>query len=218
MRSSIPSSDLGLRERNKQDKLNRIMTAAVDLFAENGFEGATVRQIAARAEVSFGTVFRYARDKRDLLFLVSNDDFDALSRAAFKNIPLSEPLIDQLLSIFRHFYKFYAERPTLARDLLRELNFYEQGSQAERFTRGILYIEEQFVSFIEHALKTNVISCDDEPRVIARLLFGVYRAEVRRWVGRGDFDVEGGLERLQPYLKIVIAGLNPGGSKMREEK
>lgn len=212
-----PNPSLGLRERKKQDKLERIKDAAIALFAENGFEGATVRQISARAGVSFGTVFRYARDKRDLLFLVNNDDFDRLSRAAFEHIPPDGPLIDQLISIFRHFYVFYSERPALARDLLRELNFYEEGSQAERFTKGIRLIERQLVAFIEQARRSERILSDDDPRVIARLLFGAYRAEVRRWVARGNFDVEAGLGRLRPYLGIIIAGLNPGETALQEK-
>ena len=67
------SAQLGLRERNKLDKLRRIKKAARELFIARGFDDTTTREIAARAGVGMGTVFLYADNKRDLLFLTAND-------------------------------------------------------------------------------------------------------------------------------------------------
>lgn len=207
--ANLRDADVGLRERNKRDKLERIKTAALELFLEKGFEAATLRPIATRAGVSFGTLFRYAQDKRDLLFLVCNEDFDALAQSAFDDIPVDAPWVDQVLSIFRHFYSFYAERPALARDLLRELNFYDEGAQAARFTQSILQIEAKMEAFVIAASAQGLIDDDQDARIVARLLFSIYRAEIRRWVARGSFDVDNGLERLRPYLQTVIDGLQP---------
>ena len=65
---------LGLRERNKLDKLQRIKHAARTLFIEKGFDETTTREIARRAGVALGTLFLYATDKRDLLFLICTDE------------------------------------------------------------------------------------------------------------------------------------------------
>src|ERR1700735_5470533 len=46
----------------------RLETAALDLFAENGFEETTVAQIADRAGLNRATVFRHSADKREVLF------------------------------------------------------------------------------------------------------------------------------------------------------
>ena len=45
----------------------RLVVAAVDLYAEQGYDGTTVAQIAARAGVTKSTFFRYFPDKRELL-------------------------------------------------------------------------------------------------------------------------------------------------------
>ncbi len=198
------------RESNKRDKLARIKLAAREAFIEKGFDQATIRQISKQANVAFGTIFRYASTKRDLLFLIYNDDFDKLSDTAFLNIDPSQPFIEQALSIFRNFYQFFAERPELARDVLRELNFYEDGSQAERFRDGLLRIEMQMEEFVAGNMERKKINTSANQRTIALLLFGVYRTEVRRWLSRSDLDVEKGLQRLSPYLEIVISGLKPG--------
>jgi len=71
---------IGLRERNKADKLKRIREAATELFLEKGYDNTTTRAIAHRAGVGMGTVFVYAPTKRDLLFLIVNDDLQRAYR------------------------------------------------------------------------------------------------------------------------------------------
>jgi AcrR family transcriptional regulator len=63
-----------LRERNKQEKLARIERAARLLFTQKGFERTTTREIAQRARVGAGTLFLYAKDKRELLLRMFRAD------------------------------------------------------------------------------------------------------------------------------------------------
>jgi AcrR family transcriptional regulator len=50
------------------DARERLETAALDLFVENGYEETTVAQIAARAGLNRATFFRHFADKREVLF------------------------------------------------------------------------------------------------------------------------------------------------------
>ena len=69
---SSPSQQLGRRERNKLEKLERITAAASELFAKHGIEDVTTQQIADRADIGTGTLFLYAKSKGELLLLVQN--------------------------------------------------------------------------------------------------------------------------------------------------
>jgi AcrR family transcriptional regulator len=53
--------------RWKPGARERIVLAAVDLFADQGYDSTTVAQIAERAGLTRSTFFRYFPDKRDLL-------------------------------------------------------------------------------------------------------------------------------------------------------
>jgi AcrR family transcriptional regulator len=61
-------TELGLRERKKQETRRRITAAAIDLFAERGFEKVPVADIARAADVSTATVFNYFPVKEDLIY------------------------------------------------------------------------------------------------------------------------------------------------------
>jgi AcrR family transcriptional regulator len=58
----------GLRERKKQQTRRRIASAALELFAERGFDNVPVAQVAQAADVSEATVFNYFRTKEDLVY------------------------------------------------------------------------------------------------------------------------------------------------------
>jgi len=75
------SQPLGRRERNKQQKLERIVAAASELFAERGVDEVTTQEIAERADIGAGTLFLYAKSKGELLLLVQNAHYaEALER------------------------------------------------------------------------------------------------------------------------------------------
>src|ERR1700760_651953 len=50
------------------DACERLETAALDLFAENGYEATTVAQIADRAGLNRATFFRHFADQREVPF------------------------------------------------------------------------------------------------------------------------------------------------------
>ena len=112
-------SGLRQRERNKLDKLRRIKAAARELFLEQGYDNATTREIARRADVGLGTLFSYASDKRDLLFLIYNDMQEALTRTAFSARRSNRTFLAQVMASFGVYYRFFAREPEFMRYVLR---------------------------------------------------------------------------------------------------
>jgi AcrR family transcriptional regulator len=75
----------GLRERKKARTRASIREHALRLFREQGYQATTVEQIAAAAEVSPSTFFRYFPTKEDV---VLQDDMDARMVEALSRQPL----------------------------------------------------------------------------------------------------------------------------------
>jgi AcrR family transcriptional regulator len=204
------TSGLRQRERNKLDKLRRIKAAARELFLEQGYDNATTREIARRADVGLGTLFSYASDKRDLLFLIYNDLQEALTLDAFRRRPTARTFLGQVISSFAVYYRFFAQEPEFMRYVLRELTFYSTGRQAERFQTGREVIITGIEELVRAAKKKRQLRSTEKDRAIAQLIFGVYQAEIRRWLTGKSPKPSIGLARLRAMLRIVIEGLKPG--------
>jgi AcrR family transcriptional regulator len=71
----------GLRERKKQKTRETIISVALELFADKGYEHTTIAEIAEAAEVSPRTIFSYFPSKEDILFCDMPEAFERLARA-----------------------------------------------------------------------------------------------------------------------------------------
>src|SRR5690606_22275857 len=149
-RAAAPPGE-GLRERNKREKRERIERAARELFERKGFEAATAREIAARARVGLGTLFLYARDKRELLFLVFAEESRRLFAEAEHAIAARPRanLVDARMQLFGRFLAVYAARPELAAALLRE--FFFRPYEPERLGALSREYPERVAALVERA-------------------------------------------------------------------
>lgn len=89
----------GRRERNKEQKQQRIFDAAAELFAAHGYAAVTTQQIAERADVATGTLFRYATSKAELLLMVHNEYYRRALDAAERALPRSADVADCIAAL-----------------------------------------------------------------------------------------------------------------------
>lgn len=137
---SLASKSVGRRERNKQEKLDRITAAARELFSVHGVDEVTTQQIADKADIGTGTLFLYAKTKGELLLLVQNSGYaDALARgrAAAEKLP---DVLDAVMAIVRPVVECNRAQVDNGRTYLREMVF---GDPEEPHHRDALALSVQ---------------------------------------------------------------------------
>jgi AcrR family transcriptional regulator len=167
----------GLRERKKVRTRELIAETARTLFAERGFEGVTVAEIARAADVSQQTVFNYFPTKEDLVYW-RLEAFEAELLAAIRDRPAGEPVIAAFGRFVRRPRGLLAEGDAAARERLAGITRMIAGSPAllareaqtmARYTASLaaLIAEEQ-----------GAAPTDIAPTVAANALMGVHHALV----------------------------------------
>jgi AcrR family transcriptional regulator len=209
MPAAAPRTGESLRERNKREKRARIERAARELFERKGFEAATARAIAARARVGLGTLFLYARDKRDLLFLVFADESRRLFEEAERAVAARPRagLVDALMELFGRFLAFYAERPDLAAALLRE--FFFRPYEPERLGALSREYAERVEALVERARERGELRADLPVPLAAGALFAHYAFWTQAWLGSRVVTREQAEARLREALALQIDGMRP---------
>jgi AcrR family transcriptional regulator len=106
----------GRRQRRKSETLNRILAAAVQLFAERGYAETTVEDITEAADVGKGTFFNYFPTKDAVLLAV----FENL-RAEFAHYEDLIPKTRDVRSFLRKIVYDILNNPTRSQKLVRSI-------------------------------------------------------------------------------------------------
>src|SRR5215510_10697166 len=97
-RADAPRAPAG---RKSQQRVQDILRAGREVFAEKGYEHATAAEIAQRVGVSEATVFSYFRGKRELCARVIADWYDEIIAAFELGMPQDAPVQQQFAFIVR---------------------------------------------------------------------------------------------------------------------
>jgi AcrR family transcriptional regulator len=166
-------TELGLRERKKQQTRRAIAEAAKRLFLERGFDQVSVAEVARAADVSEQTVFNYFPTKEDLVY-ERLDTFEDELLAAVRERPVGE-------SPLRAFVRFILDRSDRAasgegRRRVAELTRLVNASPS------LMARERQVVAKYTDALaavlaeETGADSGDIEPRLAAEAMMAFHRS------------------------------------------
>lgn len=192
-------SGTGLRERKRLAAMRRLQEVALDLFDERGYDGVTVEVIAAAAEVSPSSVYRYFGSKEQL---VLHDEFDLQLLDVLATELAAHPAVEAVRrAVSSLMLRFFGRDEELSR---RKIRYWmeEPAVQAAAARQT-----EQFTEVIAAHLAQAVGRPPDdlEVRVVAVALVSTLVAAARHWY-LGGFAVP--LDQvLQQALTVLENGL-----------
>ncbi|MFJ6155859.1 TetR/AcrR family transcriptional regulator [Pseudarthrobacter sp. NPDC092184] len=191
---------LGRRERNKQEKLDRITAAASELFAEHGIDDVTTQQIADKADIGTGTLFLYAKTKGELLLLVQNAHYaEALERgrAAAEAVP---DALGAVMAILQPIVECNRVQVENGRTYLREMVF---GDPAEPRHSEALHIVAQTEEAIAAVLGRGGQFTAGDAATTARIVSAIMFLGMS---GRPDpaFRVEDIVQDIRSQIRLLL--------------
>ena len=150
MLTSVPVEKL-TRERRRQQTRDTLIAAAREVFAERGYEGASLEEIADRAGFTRGAIYKNFAGKEDLFFAVT-DGLNELVIEAFRAIAPTSPDesewdISRLADLWRASVDEFDEFFALFKE--HELYVLRNPSARERAVEHQRKNQELVTSFIE---------------------------------------------------------------------
>jgi AcrR family transcriptional regulator len=193
---TTPAPELSLRERKKIKTRQAIRTAAYRLFREQGYDETTVEQIAAAAEVSPSTFFRYFPTKEDV---VLTDEYDPLIEAAIMSRPAEEPVAESMRAatgtLMRQMFEEEGEQALLRMRLVRD-NPAIRARMGENMGTASAQLVRAF------ARRSGRSPDDLQLRVMVGALLGGWHAALMCWV---DTDGQESLPDLLDRATTIMA-------------
>ena len=97
------------KDERETDKRQAILDAALVLFGELGFHGTTVPQVAQKAGVGAGTIYRYFDGKEALVNALFQHWKGEMGRALMNDFPVTAPVREQFHAFWRRMIRFATE-------------------------------------------------------------------------------------------------------------
>jgi AcrR family transcriptional regulator len=202
----VTTPPAGRRERNKQEKLDRIVAAASELFAEHGVDDVTTQQIADKADIGTGTLFLYAKSKGELLLLVQNSHYvQALERGRADAEAVLD-VLDAVLAIVRPIVECNRVQIDNGRTYLREMVFGDpQDSRHAEALAIVAQTEEAVAAVLGRDDRIGTAEAATLARVVSAIMFLAMAATVN--VG---LSVDALVQDIRNQLRVVLLGPTAG--------
>jgi TetR/AcrR family transcriptional regulator, fatty acid metabolism regulator protein len=175
--------------RRMQDRYDAILDAAKAIFADKGFEGTSIADIARAARISDGLVYRYFRNKRELLYEVLRKFYERILLDLETQVFRHDGFAAQLETLIRRHLEVFVSDTDLCRLFISEVRTASdyRGSSIQELNR--LYTSV-LIRIVKNAVKTGEVRSDANPRLLRDVIFGAIEHLAWRHVnGKGQLRV-----------------------------
>ncbi len=190
---------MGIRERSKQKRRNRILIAARGLIVDEGVAGLSMRALADAAEVSVATLYNLMGSKEEILYALLDQSYDTLDMTAAAvtgddAITRAEMIVSASADQFLSDADFYKR-------LMRGIQGIETG---ERASKSILKIWALAERVVDDGMSDGLLRGSLPARLVAQMILASFSGSLRNWViGRIDNDTFKAQARLGLVLSLL---------------
>ena len=186
-------------------KRERILEAAVRVFAAEGFYNAKVAQIAQEAGVADGTIYLYFKSKDDLLISLFEDRMEGINANLRNALQASASAADKLRAVVRLHLELVEQNRHMAEVICVELR------QSSKFIKE--YANPKFGEFLRliagalvEGQASGELRDDFDAPMVARAMFGALDELALAWLVRGKdrIDIPRAVEQMST---LFIEGL-----------
>lgn len=189
------------------DKRERILGAAVKVFAKNGFYATRVADVARAAGVADGTIYLYFTSKEDLLVSLFEDRVERLlsyTRKELPKLPTAQARVRRVIELQLGLLEGERELAEVMTVILRQSTKLLKEYAAPKFQSYL----DVIAKVVEAGQSAGEFRKDASPHLVARVIFGALDGIALTWaLGKAD---EGGLLRAAGQVAdLLLGGLAP---------
>lgn len=194
------------REQRKLDRRATILAAARDAFAQKGYAGASIIEIARASGIADGTIYKYFASKQDLLVHVMRAFYEGLIADVEAGVARQATMSARLRYLVRRQIEAFVEDEDLCRLFIREVR------TADDYPDSPLHdLNRRYTSIVVRILEAGIaageVRTDIEPRLVRDVLYGSIEHVAWKTVSRGGrLRIDQTTDQL---LGIVLNGVAP---------
>ena len=204
-------TDRSIGGANGSDKRQRILDAAVRVFARSGYHTSRVGDIAEEAGIAHGLLYHYFSSKDEVLRTVFRESWSRLIDALHAVEQADDPPPEQLRKIAAVLLRSWRNDPDLVRVLVREV------ARSPHLAEQVGEVREAFLVIqrvIERGQETGVFRQDLDARLASWIVYGSLEELLTGWVlGQLEDGDEEVARAERTVIDVVCGGLVADGAR-----
>lgn len=149
----------------------KIIAALSQLMRTKDFHSVTTAEIAEKAGVTEGLIYKYFKSKKDLLYQVLNENFTQFNMLIQKRIAGKASAIEKLEIIIRTSIENYSANRVFARILLLEVRNSQDYFSSEAYATVKEYARN-ILAIIHQGIGSREIKSDIDPLILRKIILG----------------------------------------------
>lgn len=157
-----------------KEKRDRILNVAIKEFADNGFENTSIQQIAKKAGISVGSIYKYFENKETMFSMVVHEGMSSLEELLMSLADSSEDILVKAETIIRELLKYSRKNPELIK-LYCQLTTSDNSEFLNGISQRIEAVSASIYTVtISKAQETGDVRNDINPAFFAFLLDNIF--------------------------------------------
>jgi TetR/AcrR family transcriptional regulator, fatty acid metabolism regulator protein len=181
-----------MRHKGKTNPPGRIkiMAAFSTLMKEKDFHSITTAEIAKNADVTEGLIYKYFKDKKDLIYQVLNDHFFAFMTKIKSRVAHEKTCVKKLEVIIFASLESYAENRVFSKILLLEVRNSPEYFNSEAYGLVRKYAGT-ILGIIEQGIQTKELKPDTDAYLLRKVILGaIEHACLGEIIFAGELDID----------------------------
>jgi len=192
------------RAKTRKD---RIMDAALRIFAEKGFQNSTITEISKEAGVSEATIYEYFGTKEDLLFAIPEKISNETFEKSTKVIPYIKGVEGKIRAILLFYVQLYQSNPHYSALVLLQLMSNKRFRQTPAHA-AIRRSSHGLLDCIKEGIEDGTFKKDSNPYLIRSMLMGAIEHLFIHWHMQGMPKRKTSIaDMLDPLIEIILDGI-----------
>lgn len=192
--------------KGKPEKYNRILEAAIRIFARNGFFSSTISQIAKEAGVADGTIYLYFKNKDDILLQFFSHKAREIFDGFWQAVAEGKNSVEKLRNLVKSHLAAFQSDIDMAMVFQSETKGnHQMREQLNEMTRQYLIALGEI---LEQGQDEGVFSKELYMGLTKRFILGAVNEVINTWVSSGGkYDL---VSMGDPLVNLVINGIGAG--------
>jgi TetR/AcrR family fatty acid metabolism transcriptional regulator len=204
--------------RTRSDKRERILDAAIKVFARSGYHGARVSDIAREAGIAYGLVYHYFRNKEEILASAFEARWSGFLSVVDAIAAGPAPAREKLHSVAALILNAYRRRPDWVKVLVLEIQRSSRFAAPEQI-RAVGRLFDQVARIVREGQEKGELREDVDPQVACVVLIGALDLVITSLV-LGLTRIDGGDAQQAAYydraasdvVDVFLRGMERGGA------